>query len=415
MILSDEDVKRRLRDKVLSMIDMSKEVTDEDVGRIIDQCLIEETQNVYIPLKEKLDIKQELFNNFRRLDVLTEFLEEEDVSEIMVNGFQNIYVERRGSLYKTDKQFESEEKLNSVIQQIVADCNRRINDASPIVDARLRDGSRVNIVIPPVSLEGPVITIRRFPKSVIDMERLVKLGSIPPYMIGVFDALIKSRYNIFISGGTGSGKTTFLNALSDFIPKDERIITIEDSAELQIQGVSNLVRMEARNANVEGKNSISIRELIKTSLRMRPDRIIVGEVRDEAAIDMLAAMNTGHDGSISTGHANSAKDMVSRLETMVLSGMDIPLLAVRKQISSAVDIIVHLGRLKDKSRKVLNISEVIGVRDGEVVLNTLFEYISDEEKVNQNKGVLRKVNDLININKLTSYGMLNVYEEACGG
>lgn len=415
MILSDEDVKRRLRDKVLSMIDMSKEVTDEDVGRIIDQCLIEETQNVYIPLKEKLDIKQELFNNFRRLDVLTEFLEEEDVSEIMVNGFQNIYVERRGSLYKTDKQFESEEKLNSVVQQIVADCNRRINDASPIVDARLRDGSRVNIVIPPVSLEGPVITIRRFPKSVIDMKRLVKLGSIPPYMIGVFDALIKSRYNIFISGGTGSGKTTFLNALSDFIPKDERIITIEDSAELQIQGVSNLVRMEARNANVEGKNSISIRELIKTSLRMRPDRIIVGEVRDEAAIDMLAAMNTGHDGSISTGHANSAKDMVSRLETMVLSGMDIPLLAVRKQISSAVDIIVHLGRLKDKSRKVLNISEVIGVRDGEVVLNTLFEYISDEEKVNQNKGVLRKVNDLININKLTSYGMLNVYEEACGG
>ncbi len=415
MILSDEDVKRRLRDKVLSMIDMSKEVTDEDVGRIIDQCLIEETQNVYIPLKEKLDIKQELFNNFRRLDVLTEFLEEEDVSEIMVNGFQNIYVERRGSLYKTDKQFESEEKLNSVVQQIVADCNRRINDASPIVDARLRDGSRVNIVIPPVSLEGPVITIRRFPKSVIDMKRLVKLGSIPPYMIGVFDALIKSRYNIFISGGTGSGKTTFLNALSDFIPKDERIITIEDSAELQIQGVSNLVRMEARNANVEGKNSISIRELIKTSLRMRPDRIIVGEVRDEAAIDMLAAMNTGHDGSISTGHANSAKDMVSRLETMVLSGMDIPLLAVRKQISSAVDIIVHLGRLKDKSRKVLNISEVIGVRDGEVVLNTLFEYVSDEEKVNQNKGVLRKVNDLININKLTSYGMLNVYEEACGG
>lgn len=415
MILSDEDVKRRLRDKVLSMIDMSKEVTDEDVGRIIDQCLIEETQNVYIPLKEKLDIKQELFNNFRRLDVLTEFLEEEDVSEIMVNGFQNIYVERRGSLYKTDKQFESEEKLNSVVQQIVADCNRRINDASPIVDARLRDGSRVNIVIPPVSLEGPVITIRRFPKSIIDMKRLVKLGSIPPYMIGVFDALIKSRYNIFISGGTGSGKTTFLNALSDFIPKDERIITIEDSAELQIQGVSNLVRMEARNANVEGKNSISIRELIKTSLRMRPDRIIVGEVRDEAAIDMLAAMNTGHDGSISTGHANSAKDMVSRLETMVLSGMDIPLLAVRKQISSAVDIIVHLGRLKDKSRKVLNISEVIGVRDGEVVLNTLFEYVSDEEKVNQNKGVLRKVNDLININKLTSYGMLNVYEEACGG
>ncbi len=415
MILSDEDVKRRLRDKVLSQIDMSKEVTDEDVGRIIDQCLIEETQNVYIPLKEKLDIKQELFNDFRRLDVLTEFLEEEDISEIMVNGFQNIYVERKGSLYKTDKQFESEEKLSSVVQQIVADCNRRINDASPIVDARLRDGSRVNIVVPPVSLDGPVITIRRFPKSVIDMKRLVELGSIPSYMLGFFDALVKSRYNIFISGGTGSGKTTFLNALSDFIPKDERIITIEDSAELQIQGISNLVRMEARNANVEGKNSISIRELIKTSLRMRPDRIIVGEVRDEAAIDMLAAMNTGHDGSISTGHANSAKDMVSRLETMVLSGMDIPLLAVRKQISSAVDIIIHLGRLKDKSRKVLNISEVIEVRDGEVVLNTLFEYISDEEKANQNKGVLRKVNDLINISKLTSYGMLNVYEEACGG
>lgn len=415
MILSDEGVRERLKDKVLSEIDMSREVTDEDVGRIIDRCLLEETQDIYIPLKEKIDIKQELFNNFRRLDVLTEFLDEEDISEIMVNGLEDIYVERKGSLYRTDKHFESEDKLNAVVQQIVADCNRRINDASPIVDARLKDGSRVNIVIPPVSLDGPVITIRRFPKKAIDINRLVELGSIPPYIVKVLDALVKSRYNIFISGGTGSGKTTFLNALSDFIPKDERIITIEDSAELQIIGVSNLVRMEARNANVEGKNSISIRELIKTSLRMRPDRIIVGEVRDEAAIDMLMAMNTGHDGSISTGHANSAKDMISRLETMVLMGMDIPLLAVRKQISSAVDIIIHLGRLKDKSRKVLNISEVLEMRDGEVLLNTLFEYVPSEEKGNQTKGVLRKVNDLMNISKLTSFGMLSVYEEACSG
>ena len=412
--MSYVELKERLREKVLSEIDMSKEVSDVDVGRTIDRCILEESKDTYLPLKDKISLRVELFNSFRRLDVLTDFLEEEEISEIMVNGTDNIFIERGGGLCKTDKSFENEDKLKAVIQQIVADCNRRINDANPIVDARLKDGSRVNIVIPPIALDGPTITIRRFPKHKIDLQRLVEIGSIDDYMIKVLDALIKSRYNIFISGGTGSGKTTFLNALSDLIPKDERIITIEDSAELQIKGVENLVRMEVRNANVEGKNSVSIRDLIKNSLRMRPDRIIVGEVRDEAAIDMLSAMNTGHDGSLSTGHANSAKDMLSRLETMVLMGMDIPLMAVRKQIASAVDIIIHLGRLRDKSRKVLSISEVLDVMDGDIRLNTLFEFVELKEEKNQVKGVLRKVNDLVNIHKLASTGMLEVYKEACG-
>jgi len=391
---------------------MSREMTDAEVSALIDRCLLEMVRVNTIPLRDKIDIKQELFNSFRRLDVLTDFLDDEEVKENMVNGSGNIFVERAGRIHKTDKFFSSEEKLYAVVQQIVADCNRRINDADPVVDARLKDGSRVNIVIPPISLDGPIITIRKFPKDIITMDRLVKLGSITPSAVKVLDALVKARYNIFISGGTGSGKTTFLNALSDLIPKDERIITIEDSAELQIQGIANLVRMEARNANVEGKNSISIRDLIKTSLRMRPDRIIVGEVRDQAAIDMLTAMTTGHDGSLSTGHANSAKDMISRLETMVLMGLDIPLLAVRKQIVSAVDIIVHLGRIKDKSRKVLSISEVVGMKDGDVILNTLFEYVHPEKNEGRVKGVLRKVNDLININKLSMTGMLELYEEA---
>ena len=358
-----------------------------------------------------MEIKKELFNSFRRLDILSTLLDQDDITEIMVNGYKDIYVERFGRIFKTDMSFESEDKLKSVIQQIVGDCNRRVNDASPIVDARLRDGSRVNVVVPPVALDGPVVTIRKFSNEIIDMERLVELGSISPAIIKILDALVKARYNIFISGGTGSGKTTFLNALSNLIPKDERIITIEDSAELQIQGLENLVRMESRNANVEGNNTITIRDLIKTSLRMRPDRIIVGEVRGDEAIDMLQAMNTGHSGSLSTGHANSARDMLSRLETMVLMGMDIPLMAIRNQIASAVDIIIHLERMPDKTRKVINISEVVGMREGEIDLNVLFEY---EEKENGNGSkALRKINDLIHINKLALSGQLGVYHEAC--
>lgn len=410
----NNNIKALLQEKVISELDLSKEPDDIVVADIIDRCILEACNNNGLPLKEKILLKRELFNTFRRLDVLTELMSDSDISEIMVNGTENIFIEKKGLIFQTEKSFDNLDKLKSVIQQIVADCNRRINDANPIVDARLKDGSRVNIVVPPIALDGPILTIRRFPQHKIDMDRLVELGSIDRAMVNILSALVKAGYNIFISGGTGSGKTTFLNALSNLIPKDERIITIEDSAELQLQGISNLVRLEAREANVEGKNKISIRELIRTSLRMRPDRIVVGEVRDEAAIDMLTAMNTGHDGSLSTGHANSAKDMISRLETMVLMGVDIPLFAVRKQIASAVDIIIHLGRLKDKSRKVLNISEVVGMKEGEVVLSSLFEFVEVGENQGKVVGMLRKVNDLVNINKLCSSGMLDLYKEAQG-
>ena len=410
----NNNIKALLQEKVISELDLSKEPDDIVVADIIDRCILEACNNNGLPLKEKILLKRELFNTFRRLDVLTELMSDSDISEIMVNGTENIFIEKKGLIFQTEKSFDNLDKLKSVIQQIVADCNRRINDANPIVDARLKDGSRVNILVPPIALDGPILTIRRFPQHKIDMDRLVELGSIDRAMVNILSALVKAGYNIFISGGTGSGKTTFLNALSNLIPKDERIITIEDSAELQLQGISNLVRLEAREANVEGKNKISIRELIRTSLRMRPDRIVVGEVRDEAAIDMLTAMNTGHDGSLSTGHANSAKDMISRLETMVLMGVDIPLFAVRKQIASAVDIIIHLGRLKDKSRKVLNISEVVGMKEGEVVLSSLFEFVEVGENQGKVVGMLRKVNDLVNINKLCSSGMLDLYKEAQG-
>jgi len=411
--VSDEGLKERIKKRIVSDLDLSNKIEDEDIGRLIDRCILEEAGNTYMPLKDKVRLRVELFNSFRRLDVLTEYLEDEDITEIMINGKSDIFIEKEGRITKTQKSFESEEKLRSVVQQIVADCNRRINEASPIVDARLADGSRVNIVMNPVSLLGPVITIRKFPKKRIDMNKLIEYGSISSSVAKILDALVKAGYNILISGGTGSGKTTFLNALSDFIPKDERIITIEDSAELQINGVANLVRLEARDANVEGENDISIRSLIKASLRMRPDRIIVGEVRDEAAIDMLTAMNTGHDGSISTGHANSAEDMISRLESMVLMGLDIPLVAIKKQIASAIDIVIHLGRLRDRSRRVLKICEVNGMKNGEVCLNTLFEFVEIKEKRGMITGTLKKVNDLINTAKLLSSGMMNIYEEGC--
>ena len=410
--MNELGVKERLKERVLADIDMSRTLEDDEIGRVIDKCILEESKNMYLPLKEKVQLRVELFNTFRRLDVLTELLEDESISEVMVNGFDSIFVEKKGKIMPSEKTFESEEKLKSVIQQIVADCNRRINEANPIVDARLRDGSRVNIVMNPVALSGPTVTIRKFPNMSIDMKRLIELGSIDSFVSKILELLVKAKYNIFISGGTGSGKTTFLNVLSNFIPKDERIITIEDSAELKIQGVENLVRLEARNANLEGDNSITIRDLIKTSLRMRPDRIIVGEVRDEAAIDMLQAMNTGHDGSLSTGHANSAEDMLSRLETMVLMGMDIPLAAIRKQIASAVDIIVHLGRLRDKTRKVIKICEVVGMENGEIKLNTLYEFSELGEKDGRIVGKLRKINDLLNVQKLMNFGLFNMYKEA---
>lgn len=410
-----QSLRERLKMRITSELDLAQEMADEDIGRMIDRCIAEETKGQYVPLKEKVGLRVELFNSLRRLDVLTELLEDESVTEIMVNSVSDIFVERGGTLTRFEKGFSSEERLEAVIQHIVGDCNRRINAANPIVDARLVDGSRVCVVTRPISLGGTIITIRRFPKQRITMEKLIAMGSLDAGVAAVLQILVQAGYNIFISGGTGSGKTTMLNALSDFVPKDARIVTIEDSAELQIQGVENLVRLEARMANLEGENEITIRDLIKASLRLRPDRIIVGEVRDAAAIDMLQAMNSGHDGSLSTGHANSAEDMLTRLETMVLLDMEIPLLAVRRQIASAVDIVIHVSRLRDKSRKVIQICEVNGMEQGEIKLNSLFEFRESGIRNGKVQGMLHKVHDLMYLEKLQNAGLMGVFEEAvCG-
>ena len=351
-------------------------MTDEELYDLIDESICARMKDEYISIAEKLRLRRDIFNSIRRLDILQELVEDENISEIMVNGEDQIFIEQNGRMEQWGRSFSSRQKLEEVVQQIVAGANRIINESSPIVDARLSDGSRVNIVLPPVALEGPIITIRKFPEEALDMQKLIKLDSLTGEAAEFLRKLVVAGYNIFISGGTGSGKTTFLNALSNDIPKDERIITIEDSAELQIKSIPNLVRLEVRNANAEGRGGISIRDLIKSSLRMRPDRIIVGEVRDEAAIDMLQALNTGHNG-MSTGHSNSPADMLSRLETMVLLGTDIPLVAVRKQIASAIDIVVHLGRLRDKSRRVLEISEVLDCVDGEIELNRIYGFVEE--------------------------------------
>lgn len=361
-----------LHARVLSELDMTRDTSDEELTRLIYRILKEASEEEYLSLEQRTTLGRELFNAFRKLDLLQEFLEDDDVTEVMINGTQAIFYEKGGRLYQSDKRFLSKDKLEDVIQQIVAGSNRLVNEASPIVDARLSDGSRVNVVLAPIALNGPIVTIRKFAREGITMQNLIAWKSIDQKTATYLTTLVAAGYNIFISGGTGSGKTTFLNALSEYIPKYERIITIEDNAELQIRGVDNLVRLEARNANVEGAGEISIRDLIKAALRMRPDRIIVGEVRSAEAIDMLQALNTGHDGSLSTGHANSPKDMLSRLETMVLMGMDLPLPAIQRQIASGLDIIVHLGRLRDKTRKVLEVTEVLGYWEEEIHLQTLY-------------------------------------------
>ena len=410
---STEEKKKRLQRRIVSRLDMSRELSDDAICQLIDEELLCERE--HLDFREKIRLRTELFNALRRLDVLTELLSDESVTEVMINGPGDIYIEREGKLIRTEKHFPSEEKLRSVIQQIVASCNRRINDSDPIVDARLSDGSRVNIVLPPVSLGGPVITVRRFPDKVLDMQELIKKGAFDPELLPIFQAFVRARYNILISGATGTGKTTFLNALSGLIPEDERIITIEDSAELMLQGVRNLVRLECRDANVSGGNRITIRDLIKTSLRMRPTRVIVGEVRDAAAIDMLQAMQTGHDGSASSIHANSDEDVLSRLETMVLMGMDIPLAAVKKQITQGVDIIIHLGRLRDNSRRVLSISEVKGMEQNDICLNRLFEFTETGEVKGRVQGYLKNVGQLIHTEKLVYSGNLPLYEEGMRG
>lgn len=397
--------KTRLREIVLQRLDYSKEMSDEDVRNIIDDVIMAQDDAQIMPVTLKRKLREELFHSLRRLDILQEFVEKPEITEIMINGPNHIFVEKSGNLQKQEQGFESEEKLRDVIQQIVAGCNRVVNEASPIVDARLENGSRVNIVMDPVALNGPIITIRRFPDKPIDIFELIAKKSISAEAAEFLKALVKAKYNIFISGGTGSGKTTFLNVLSGFIPKNERVITIEDSAELQLQGLDNLVRLETRNGTAEGCREISMRELIKCSLRMRPDRIIVGEVRGEEAADMVTCLNTGHEGSLSTGHSNSAEDMLSRLETMILMGMTIPLEAIRRQIASGIDVLVHLGRLRDGSRKVLEIVELIGYENGQFVLNPLFSFREQGEEDGRIIGELRKEGELVQEKKLHAAGL----------
>lgn len=369
-----ESLLNRIREEVGSRLDLSADLRDEDIRETIAGAVMDESRERYLRLAEKQELISAVFNSMRRLDVIQPLLEDESVTEIMINGPERIFIEKDGHVRRVDLHFESAEKLENVIQFIVAKVNRTVNEASPIVDARLRDGSRVSVVLFPVALNGPVMTIRKFPEKPFSVGDLIKRGSICAEAAGLLEKLVRAKYNIFISGGTGSGKTTFLNALAGFIPENERIITIEDSAELQIVNIDNLISMETRNSNTEGRGEITIRELIKTSLRMRPDRIIVGEVRGAEALDMLQAMNTGHDGSLSTGHANNPGDMLSRLETMVLSGAPLPVEVIRKQIAAALDMIIHLGRLRDGSRKVLEISEVQGFSAGDIILNTLFAF-----------------------------------------
>lgn len=401
-----EDRKRILREKLLESIDYSKESSDEEIRDLIDEMLIRESREHPLSLQERGRLRKELFHAVRKLDVLQELVDDPGITEIMINGPDHIFLEQKGRLLESELRFESEEKLQNVIQQIVSDCNRTVNEASPIVDARLQNGARVNVVLNPVALNGPIVTIRRFPDKPITMEDLISFGSITDEVCAWLNRLVQAKYNIFISGGTGSGKTTFLNALSNYIPQEERIITIEDSAELQIINIRNIVRMETRNANVDGCQEITIRDLIKTSLRMRPDRIIVGEVRGGEAFDMMQCLNTGHDGSMSTGHANSARDMLSRLENMILMGMEIPLAAIRQQIASGIDIIVHLGRLRDKSRKVLEIAEVTGYEDGEIQLSSLYRFEEEGETADGKlRGVLRKKGELGYVEKLQSAGL----------
>ncbi|WP_347559877.1 CpaF family protein [Clostridium sp. AM58-1XD] len=398
-----DSLKKKIRGEVAKQLNERRQVEDEELYAMIDAAIQDTAREEYFPLKQKISLRSGIFDSFRRLDILQELVDNPEITEIMVNGKDRIFIEKRGHMERWEKSFDSEEQLEDMIQQIVSRVNRIVNMANPIADARLEDGSRVHVVLPPVALDGPAVTIRKFPE-VITMKKLVMIGAISEEIAEFLKTLVLSRYNIFISGGTGSGKTTFLNALSSFIPDKERIVTIEDSAELQIQQVPNLVRLETKNANIEGEGAVGIGDLIRASLRMRPDRIIVGEVRGKEAFDMLAAFNTGHDGSLSTGHGNSARDMLSRLETMVLMGADLPLAAIRSQIASAVDIMVHLGRLRDGSRKVLSVTEIGGIEHGEIALNCLFRFEETQKKEGKVEGCFQKMGKLKAQGKLAAAG-----------
>ncbi len=400
-ILGEKEQKRLadLRVQVMAQVDLAGEIKDEELLACIDQVLTRDCGKQISSFQEKMFYRRKLFDSFRRLYVLQELVEDSSVTEIMVNGMEAIFLERNGIIGQWDQHFSSQEKLEDVIQQMVSRVNRVVNTSSPIVDARLEDGSRINVVLPPVAPDGPILTIRKFPEEAITMEMLIAWGSLSAEAAGFLSGLVQAGYNIFISGGTSSGKTTFLNALSQYIPAHERVITIEDSLELQVK-IKNLVRLEARNANLEGEREVSIRDLIRTALRMRPDRLLVGEVRGPEALDMLQAMNTGHDGSLSTGHGNNPKDMLSRLETMVLMGGELPLAAVRSQIGSALDIMIHLGRQRDGKRRVLSVVEVLGYEEGEIRWQELYRYEEDA-----GKGALVSVGTLQNRKKWRAAGL----------
>lgn len=399
-----------IREMVAKRLDLTRNVEDEEIREVIADIVMEESKRQYLSLNEKREVMEGVFNSMRGLDVLQPLVDDPSITEIMINGPHHVFVEQEGHLYQKNISFGTNEKLENVILNIVSKVNRTVNEANPIVDARLFDGSRVNVVLPPIALDGPTVTIRKFPEDPMTVQKLIAYGSITPEVAELLERMVKAKYNIFISGGTGSGKTTFLNALSNFIPKDERVITIEDSAELQIKGVANLVRLETRNANMEGKGEVTIRDLIRSSLRMRPERIVVGEVRGAEALDMLQAMNTGHDGSLSTGHANSTKDMLSRLETMVVSGNNIPIEAIRQQISSAIDVIIQLSRLRDKSRRTIEITEMVGYEDGKFYLNPLYRFIEQGEDENGRVlgNLVRTDKPMIHTEKFRNSGLSDV-------
>lgn len=382
------------------------EELEERIEQIVQQRLIQKGQ--YCSIEQRISIVRQIFSSIRGFGLLDSILTDDTITEVMINGHENIFIEQNGKLRKLDKKFENQRRLEDVIQRIVALAGREVNQANPICDTRLPDGSRVNVVLPPLALCGPTVTIRKFSKTPMTIEKLISYGSISQEIADKLELLVRAKYNIFICGGTGSGKTTFLNALSNYIPRDERVITIEDSAELQITNIDNLVSLETRNANASGAGQVTIRDLIKSSLRMRPERIVVGEVRGAEALDMLQAMNTGHDGSLSTGHANSTHDMLSRLETMVLQGAaGLPLEAIRQQIASAVDVIIHLSRLRDKSRKTMEITEVVGFENGQILLNPIYRFEEDEKSTLEKvSGSLRRTNNpMKNIFKLQLAGI----------
>lgn len=397
---------REVRKYVIETSSLSQ-MSDDELENKIEESINKKLNGQYCAIRQKISIAQRIYSGIRGLGILDNILKDNSITEIMINGPSRIFVERNGKIQKIEETFEDEKRLEDIIQRIVGGAGREVNQSSPIVDARLKNGSRVNVVLPPISLVGPVVTIRKFSKTPMTMQQLIKYGSITEEIADVLRVLVEAKYNIFIAGGTGSGKTTFLNALSNYIPKDERIITIEDSAELQIMGIENLVSLETRNANSSGAGQITIQDLIKSSLRMRPERIIVGEVRGGEALDMLQAMNTGHDGSLSTGHANSTADMLSRLETMVLQGASgMPLAAIRMQIASALDIIIHLSRLRDHTRKTMEITEVLGVQDGQIRLNTLYKFEEDARSTLEHVSgkLMRTQNPMRNVRKLELAG-----------